>query len=270
VLSGLGGDELSGGYQRHLGMHLSENYRRLPKILRDGTIRRVVDALPEPVTGSRGIDQAKRFVRNAGLPWLERYFAFSSPLDRSRRSALYTPALRSQVELDSALALMRHLAAEQSEADEVNRMLCIDLQTYLVDDLLAVADRTSMAASLELRVPYLDHSLVEFMASVPGHLKIRGMQKKRFLRRAFQDDLPKEILYRKKSGFTLPVARWLREELSDLLEDTLSASRLNRDQLFDPTVVADLQSEHRNRKRDWSSVLWALLMFHLWADEYLR
>ena len=163
---------------------------------------------------------------------------------------------------------MRRLAAGQPDADPVNRMLCIDLQSYMVDDLLAVADRTSMAASLEVRVPYLDHSLVEFMAGVPGSLKIRGMQKKRFLKTAFQHDLPEEILHRRKSGFSLPVARWLREDLRDLLEDTLSVSRLNRDGLFDPAVVADLKREHYSRTRDRSAVLWALLMFHLWANNY--
>jgi asparagine synthase (glutamine-hydrolysing) len=150
----------------------------------------------------------------------------------------------------------------------VNRMLCIDLQSYMVDDLLAVADRTSMAASLEVRVPYLDHSLVEFMAGVPGSLKVRGLQKKRFLKAAFRHDLPYEILNGKKAGFSLPVARWLREDLRGLLEDTLSVSRLQRDGLFDPASVAELKREHYSRTRDRSSVLWALLMFHLWADNY--
>jgi len=147
-------------------------------------------------------------------------------------------------------------------------MLSVDMQSYMVDDLLAVADRTSMAASLEVRVPYLDHSLVEFMAGVPGALKICGMKKKHFLKRAFQQDLPKEVLHRRKSGFALPVARWLREDLRTLLEDTLSVSRLNRDGLFDPAAVADLKREHYSRTRDRSTVLWALLMFHLWADNY--
>ena len=227
-----------------------------------------MEAIPEPAKGVRAVDQAKRFVRYAALPWLERFYAFSSPMDRNHRAALYTPGLRARVELDSALELMRRFAADQPGADPVNRMLCIDLQSYMVDDLLAVADRTSMAASLEVRVPYLDHSLVEFMAGVPGSMKIHGMQKKHFLKMAFQHDLPKEILHRKKSGFSLPVARWLREDLRSLLEDTLSASRLNRDGLFEPAVIADLKREHYDRKRDRSSVLWALLMFHLWADHY--
>ena len=252
----------------YLGMQLAERYRKLPEIVREGAVRRLVEAIPEPAKGARVVDQAKRFVRHAALPWLERFYAFSSPMDRDHRAALYTPALRARVELDSALALMRQIAAEQPDADPVNRMLCIDLQSYMVDDLLAVADRTSMAASLEVRVPYLDHSLVEFMAGVPGSLKIRGMQKKHFLKTAFQHDLPKEILHHRKSGFSLPVARWLREDLRDLLEDTLSVSRLNRDGLFDPAVVADLRREHCTRTRDRSAVLWALLMFHLWANNY--
>ena len=268
ALSGLGGDELSAGYQRYLGMQVAERYRMLPEIVREGVIRRLVEAIPEPAKGARVVDQAKRFVRDAGLPWLERFYAFSSPMDRNHRAALYTPALRARVELDSALALMRQLAAEQPDADPVNRMLSVDMQSYMVDDLLAVADRTSMAASLEVRVPYLDHSLVEFMAGVPGALKICGMKKKHFLKRAFQQDLPKEVLHRRKSGFALPVARWLREDLRTLLEDTLSVSRLNRDGLFDPAAVADLKREHYSRTRDRSTVLWALLMFHLWADNY--
>jgi asparagine synthase (glutamine-hydrolysing) len=268
ALSGLGGDELSAGYQRYLGMQLAEHYRRVPEILREGVARRLVEAMPEPLKGMQAVDQAKRFVRHAALPWLERFYAFSSPMDRNHRAALYTPALKTRVDLDSAMALMQRLAGEQPDADQVNRMLCIDLQSYMVDDLLAVADRASMAASLEVRVPYLDHSLVEFMAGVPGSLKIRGLQKKHFLRAAFQHDLPREILNRKKSGFSLPVARWLREDLGGLLEDTLSDSRLKRDGLFDPAAVAGLRREHYSRTRDRSSVLWALLMFHLWADNY--
>jgi asparagine synthase (glutamine-hydrolysing) len=269
ALSGLGGDELSAGYQRHLGMQLAEKYRKLPGIVRGGVIR-MVDCMPEPANGLRVVDQAKRFVRHAALPWLERFCAFSSPLGRQARAALYSPGLRSRVDLDSALALVRRLAAEQPDADPVNQILCIDLQSYMVDDLLAVADRTSMAASLEVRVPYLDHSLVEFMVGVPGSMKLRGLRKKHFLKQAFQRDLPAENLNRRKSGFSLPVARWLREDLRGLLEDTLLASRLRRDELFDPEFVSQLKHEHYSRKRDWSSVLWALLMFHLWADNYSR
>lgn len=268
ALSGLGGDELSAGYQRYLGVQLAERFRRPLQLMRPDALGGFVDKIPEPAAGGHAIDRAKRFVRYAALPWLERFYAFSSPIDRERRAALYSPEVRGRVELDSALELMRQLAGSQTGADQINKMLCIDMQSYMVDDLLAVADRTSMAASLEVRVPYLDHSLVEFMAGIPGSMKISGMKTKHFLKTAFKDDLPREILHRKKSGFSLPVARWLREDLRGLVEDTLSRSRLTRDGLFDCEVVADLQREHFARERDRSSVLWALLIFHLWVDNY--
>ena len=268
ALSGLGGDELSAGYQRYLGVELAERYRRPLRWFPPGVLRAVIGRIPEPEQGGRTVDRMKRFVDYATLPRLERFFAFSSPMDRDRRAALYTRELGSKVQFDSALGLMRRLGGRQPHADGINAMLCIDMQSYMVDDLLAVADRTSMAASLELRVPFLDHPLVEFMANVPGSMKIRGTRTKHFLKKAFEDDLPPEILNRKKSGFSLPVARWLREDLRSLVEDTLADSRLTRDGLFDREIVGELKREHFARERDRSSALWALLMFHLWADRY--
>src|SRR5262249_31445710 len=106
ALSGLGGDELSGGYQRYLGVLLAEWYRKIPRFLRDDVVRGVVERIPESQRGTQGIDRAKRFVRAAALPWIERFFAYSSPIDRARRRRLYTEALCEQVELDSALERM--------------------------------------------------------------------------------------------------------------------------------------------------------------------
>jgi asparagine synthase (glutamine-hydrolysing) len=127
-----------------------------------------------------------------------------------------------------------------------------------------------MAVSLELRVPFLDHPLVEFMANVPGRLKIKGRQKKAFLKRAFSTDLPEEILHRKKSGFSIPVARWLREDLRGLMNDYLGFDRLLRQGFFDPASVQSLRSEHDDLRRNNSSVLWSLLMFQLWMENYGR
>jgi asparagine synthase (glutamine-hydrolysing) len=270
ALSGLGGDELAGGYRRHLGVLVADWYRRLPGPLRHGVIRHVVDWLPESRKGLRALDRAKRFVRHAEQPWVDRFFGFVTPLERERRRALYTPALRERVDLDSAAALMHRLADAQPDAELLNRVLAIDLQSYMVDDLLAVADRTSMAVSLEVRVPFLDHHLVEFMAGMPARLKIRGLDQKHVIKRAFRADLPREVLHRRKGGFSLPVARWLREDLDGVVGDVLSPARLRREGTFEPEAVERLRREHRLRQRDWSSVLWALLMFHLWKDRYAR
>ena len=268
ALSGLGGDELCAGYQRYQGVLAAEWYRKIPRPLRERVVRRLVEVIPESRKGRRGVDQAKRFVRSADLPWIERFFAYSSPIDRDQRAALYSPDLRERVEIDSALERMRALGDEQSEADMLNRLLAVDQQTYLVDDLLTVADRTSMAVSLELRVPFLDHLLVEFMAQVPGRLKIKGNRKKYLLKRAFAADLPGTILERKKAGFSIPLARWLREDLRGLVEDHLSPDRLHRQGYFEPCVVEQLKREHFDRKRNHSTVLWGLLMFQLWAEVY--
>jgi asparagine synthase (glutamine-hydrolysing) len=268
ALSGLGGDELAGGYERYLGMQWAEWYRRLPGPLRSGVIRRLVERLPEPSRGGRAVDRAKRFVRAAERPWLERFFAFSSSMDAQRRAALYDPGLLECVQLDSAEEHFRVLGAAQSEADLLNRLLCIDQQAYMVDDLLTVADRTSMAVSLEVRVPFLDHPLVEFMATMPGSLKIKGREKKYVLKRAYERDLPRAVLYRRKSGFSIPVARWLREDLREMVEDVLAPNRLRQQGYFDPAAVEALKREHFTRQRNNSSVLWSLLMFQNWMDHY--
>jgi asparagine synthase (glutamine-hydrolysing) len=268
ALSGLGGDELCGGYQRYLGVLLADWYRKIPRPLREGAIRRIIELIPESRKGRRGIDQAKRFVRGAELPCIQRFFAYSSPIERDRRQTLYSPELCRLVNLDSAFERMRELVDAQPEADLVNRLLAVDQQTYLVDDLLTVADRTSMAVSLELRVPFLDHPLVEFMAQVPGRFKIKGNRKKHLLKQAFAADLPRGLLNRRKSGFSIPVARWLREDLRGLLEDYLSADRLNRQGFFEPKVVQALKREHFEGLHNHSSILWALLMFQLWTENY--
>jgi asparagine synthase (glutamine-hydrolysing) len=268
ALSGLGGDELAGGYQRYLGVAVAEWYRKIPAFLRNDVVRRLVDLIPESRGGARGIDQAKRFVRASELPFVERFFAFSSPLERTRREALYQPELRARVALDSALERMQVLAAEQPDADLLNKLLCIDQQTYLVDDLLTVADRTSMAASLEVRVPFLDHPFVELMASVPGRLKLRGRQKKYLLKRALAADLPAAILHRKKAGFSLPLARWLREDLRGMVDELLAPERLRQQGWFAPSVVETLKAEHLARRRNNSTVLWALMMFQLWVRQW--
>ena len=125
-----------------------------------------------------------------------------------------------------------------------------------------------MAVSLEVRVPFLDHPFVELMASVPGKLKIRGREKKYLLKRALAADLPAEILHRKKAGFSLPLARWLREDLRGMVDELLAPERLRQQGWFAPSVVETLKAEHLARRRNNSTVLWALMMFQLWARQW--
>jgi asparagine synthase (glutamine-hydrolysing) len=127
-----------------------------------------------------------------------------------------------------------------------------------------------MAASLEVRVPFIDHPLLELMMTVPGKFKIRGREKKFLLKKAFEQDLPRDILYRKKAGFSLPVASWLREDLKPLRDELLAPDLLRRQGMFDVGVVETLKREHDERVTNHSSVLWCLLMYQLWAQNYAK
>jgi asparagine synthase (glutamine-hydrolysing) len=146
----------------------------------------------------------------------------------------------------------------------------IDLKTFLADDILFKTDRASMAASLEARVPYLDHELVEFAFRIPARFKLRGLVGKWVLRRAFKGRLPETVLHRRKSGFSVPIASWLRGELRPLMNDLLTESRLRNQGLFDPATVQRLLREHASVTADHGRSLWALLMFQIWFDRFAR
>lgn len=146
----------------------------------------------------------------------------------------------------------------------------IDFRTYLEDDLLVKVDRASMACSLEMRTPFLDHRLVEFAAGLPVSLKLRRFQLKYILKKAVEPWLPREIVYRQKRGFSVPIAGWMRCELGPLLDEKLNPEKLTRQGWFDPAVVARLLEEHRSGRTDHRKALWTLLCFQLWQERWMR
>jgi asparagine synthase (glutamine-hydrolysing) len=139
---------------------------------------------------------------------------------------------------------------------------------YLPDDILVKVDRTSMAHSLEARVPLLDHKLVEFAATIPPELMLRGLRKKYLLKRAMAHRLPSQILNRKKGGFNVPVPAWLRGDLSDYVRDVLSEKRLREQGFFNPAYVQQMVRDHADLKADYSRNLWGLLIFALWHERF--
>ena len=147
-------------------------------------------------------------------------------------------------------------------------MLYLDFRMYLQDNLLVKIDRASMACSLELRTPYLDHRLVEFAAGLPANLKVRRFRLKYVLKKAVESWLPHKVVYRQKRGFSVPVANWMRRQLRPLLEETLSEEKLRRDGLIDPTFVRNMLSEHWAGRADNRKTLWTLLCFQLWYDRF--
>jgi len=152
----------------------------------------------------------------------------------------------------------------------ISEMLFLDFRMYLEDNLLVKIDRASMACSLELRTPFLDHRLVEFAAGLPAAYKVRGFKLKYLLKRAVEKWLPREIVYRQKRGFSVPIAGWMRNELRPFVDETLGKEKLKRDGLLNPAFVRRLLEEHWAGRADHRKPIWTILCFQLWYDRWAK
>lgn len=264
ILSGVGGDELFGGYRRYLGNHYAAQFERLPSWLKYGA-RAVSRHLPSDRHSGvlNKLRLAKAFIASADLSFEERYRAYMQLMPPSLARRL----LRQQSAHAEDPLLIAF--AQAHSIDALNRMVTVDWLTQLPDDLLLLTDKMSMAVSLECRVPLLDQDLVGLAAAMPEAIKVRGGRLKRLLKRALKDLLPQDILERPKRGFGMPVGAWLKGELAQMLETVLSPANLQRRGLFEPSAVSELIAAHRARREDYTDALLALLNFELWAQLYL-
>jgi asparagine synthase (glutamine-hydrolysing) len=259
VLTGEGGDELFGGYYTYLADVLAPKIGSAARILRP-----LVDALPASERKGSIVYGAKRFVRFAHLPPLERHCGWREILSADARAELLRPGLWTAYD---PLALARARFAETTGSEELARLQDVDLGGYLVDDLLVKTDRASMAHSLEARVPYVDEAVASLALALPTHLKVHGWAKKRLLRRAVAPLLPRSVVSARKRGFSIPAAAWLRGPLLPFVRDTLSPETVKRQGLFEPPAVSRLLDEHVSGQEDLSRPLWGLLMFTLWYEQ---
>jgi asparagine synthase (glutamine-hydrolysing) len=268
ALSGIGGDETFGGYPRYLGVRLSELYRRLPSPLRAMAGKALVASVAESENSRNWADWIRRFVTGAERPMPDRYIGWTRFFSDEELARLATPALQAawKAPVDSR---QRAAFAHRIPGDAVDGACRIDLDTYLPDDLLVLADRMSMAHSLELRAPFCDHRLVEESLRIPSRTKIPGARLKGLLKTAFADVLPPEVLSHRKQGFMVPLGRWLRTDLRGLLEDLLSEERVRRRGLFVPETVERLTQEHLSGARTHSDRLWTLMMAEMWMRQRL-
>ena len=208
--------------------------------------------------------KAKRFARAAHLPPLERHHAWKEIFSAEARRSLLAQTDSGWDPVD----LYRERYAETEGAEPLARLQDVDLGIYLVDDLLVKTDRSSMAHSLELRVPFLDQRVADFALGLATPLKVRGRAKKRLLRRALAPLLPAEILRGPKQGFSIPLAAWLRGPLEPFAREVLSATTLERQGCLDPAAVEPLIDAHCGGREDLSRQLWGLMAFTLWFDRY--
>ncbi|NLO91827.1 MAG: asparagine synthase (glutamine-hydrolyzing) [Elusimicrobia bacterium] len=264
ALTGIGGDELFMGYPRYLGMRAMRYFSRLPASVRRA-FGAVVSLWPESEASGAFSGRAKRFAAGALKEPLDCYLGWISFLDARAKAGLYA---RGFVPSGDALAGHRNAFAALNPAFGDYRFPLLDVNTYLSDDLLVMGDKMSMAASLELRVPFCDTRLLEFAMSLGAGRHLRGERLKSFLKSAVAGRLPPQLMKRRKQGFMLPLSRWLKEELRGQMADLLSRESVARRGYFRTEAVSALVSEHCSGRANHADRLWALMMLEQWHRTY--
>jgi asparagine synthase (glutamine-hydrolysing) len=267
ALSGDGGDEVFAGYRRYRWHNYEERMRSLmPDAIRRplfgllGSVYPKADWAPRPF-------RAKATLEGIARDSVEGYFHSVSATTDSLRQSLYSPSMRRELQGYRAFEVMdRHMRNAPTD-DHLSRVQYADLKTYLPGDILVKVDRASMANSLEVRVPLLDHLLIEWAATLPRHMKLRGREGKYILKKALEPSLPSDVLYRPKMGFAVPLAEWFRGPLRSRVQEIVTGRGLAQSGLFDLGAIERLIGQHQAGARDNSTVLWLLLMFDAFYRE---
>ena len=268
VLSGDGADELFAGYPTYLAQMAARGAGLLPgsgRLL--AHLGQLSDLLPSSYDNISADYKARRFLQGVSLPPARRQATWLGAfLEDEMREVLCDDVLAS-LSATTPWAGIDASYQQAAGASELERLLHLDLKTYLGDDILVKVDRASMACSLEVRTPFLDHRVVELAARIPASLKLRGTRGKYLLKKAIAPQLPRSVTRRAKKGFGLPVAHWLRGPLRELLLDTLGSGGAAKTGWFKQDVVDRLIDDHLSGRRDRRKLLWTLLMFRWWEQD---
>jgi asparagine synthase (glutamine-hydrolysing) len=265
ALAGTGGDELFAGYPRYLGMQAFQYYRGLPQAIRSGIAKVTDSVLRDSTNGNLWAQRARRFFDGGAMPFDDCYMRWLVCIEQQRKRELYGESMRNALTNVDTFDFIRPLL--QSSSDE--SLTLTDFQTYLPFNQLHYADRMSMAASLEVRVPFVDQQLFETIQDVSLQLKLSGRTTKGLFRKAMAPFLPPEILHAPKLGLNAPVAMWFRNELKDWVHNLLSPDVIRARGYFEPEPIQRIISEQEVGTRDHSLFIWALLVFEVWHQKYL-
>jgi asparagine synthase (glutamine-hydrolysing) len=269
ILSGDGGDEVFGGYEHYQAQKLSRP--PLPFLFRR-FLNPLLRTIPPSQKKKGAWNKIRRFGQGFDHSAGDKHLRWMMFLSERDKKNLYAPELLDELGGTKPLhatSPFDEVYRSSGHFDTLNREYYLDLKTYLVDDILVKVDRMSMATSLETRVPLLDHKIVEFAYSLPGDLKLNGFTTKWIFKKTMERLLPRQNIYRKKEGFSIPIKHWLRTELKDLLFDYLSPKRIREGGLFRYDSIAKMIDQHMKQRENFSHQLWALLVFEVWRDNYL-
>jgi asparagine synthase (glutamine-hydrolysing) len=274
LLSGVGGDELFAGYRKHYAHYWAQGYQRLPPVVRgliDSFLLKLPNLRGTPMKGR--IRLAKKMARSSSLPPMERFLMNCTYLDQGQKAALYTSALSDEISGEDAVKQHRARFEQVKDSDFLNQMLYLDTKIFMPSLNLTYNDKMSMASSVEVRVPFLDRELAEFVAwNVPPSMKLKGFFRpttKYIFRKAMQDVLPRKILQQSKASFAAPIDYWLARDMKEMVDDLLSESQIKKRGLFRPEAVYTFIDEHRSGARDRSMQIWQLLTLELWMQIFL-
>lgn len=266
LLSGTGADDIFGGYRRHRALMAEKYWSWLPKASRLG-LEKLTATLDTNVPFNRRL---RKLFSGAGLDADKRLVNYFRWIARDDLTKLYSRDFKAALgETSAEQPMLDFLGELPPDTDRLERILAIEQRFFLADHNLLYTDKMSMAVGVEVRVPFLDLDLVEFAAAIPSTLKQRGSEGKWILKKAMEPYLPKEVIYRKKSGFGAPLRRWMRGEFRELLSDVLGESSLSKRGLFDPVAVQNLIRANDQGKTDASYTLFSLMCVELWCRHFL-
>ncbi len=268
ALAGDGGDELFAGYDTYKAYRLACYYRKLPRFI-NSPLRWVVNLFPASGRRLSFEFKAKKFLLGIDYPPEIANYIWWGAYPPQEKGKLLSPLLEEAIKADPYEPVAFHLRSCEAQ-DTLDRIFYLDLKLYLQDDLLVKVDRMSMANSLEIRVPFLDYTFVEFAASIPNKFKLKGFETKYILKKAMDGYLPPQIFRRKKIGFDIPLGAWIRRDLKSFVLDVLSPQNLSRHGFFNQLYIEEKLKEHLRGQHNHRQLLWPIIIFQFWYDRYYR
>lgn len=268
ALGGDGGDELFCGYDPFLAHKLACLYEKIPAFFKRTLIESLINKMPVSASNMSLDFKLKQFIKGMNYPLSKRNQVWLGAFSPEQQAMLFSSKLKSELCEFDTYEIIENAANGNRFRNWIDEITFMYENFYLGDDILTKVDRASMASSLEVRTPFLDYELSEFVNSLSGSLKLHGLTRKYILKKALEHKLPKEIIYRKKKGFGIPLTQWFRNELKPVVESTFTKEAIEKDGLFNFDYINQLMQEHFSGKKDNRKQLWTLLMFFKWKERF--